>query len=134
MSEPSATVSAKPEAAQPSRPLWVEFLIFFALGFGVMFLYWLMQSKPKETPQANAPAVVHGQPLINIGAKSPDATDPSKTDASSQKTVLPEAPAKTETPKNSAGLVPTNTPDAAPMAPAGSFESRWSQITNRGRF
>lgn len=96
MSEPSATVPAKPESTPSARPLWVEFLIFFALGFGVMFLYWLMQAKTKETAQASAPAVIHGQPLINIGAKSPDASDPLKTDASAQKTVLPEAPAKTE--------------------------------------
>lgn len=95
MSEP--TVAAKPEATQPSRPLWVEFLIFFALGFGVMFLYWLMQSRPKETPQAAAPAVVHGQPLIGIGAKSPDAaTDANKTDTSAQKSAAAEAPVKTD--------------------------------------
>jgi murein L,D-transpeptidase YafK len=46
----------------------------------------------------------------------------------------PTKPAEAERPANTASLAPSAAANNAPMAPAGSFESRWQAITSRGRF
>ena len=54
--------------------------------------------------------------------------------AQSQPAAQQNKPAESERASNAAGLVANTAPSTAPMAPAGNFESRWSSITNRGRF
>ena len=61
---------------------------------------------------------------------SPGAIRPKQTETAEQ----PSKPAEGERTSNTASLVTNATPSAAPMAPAGNFESRWSSITTRGRY
>lgn len=102
MSDVSAPSPAAVPQAQPQpRPLWVEFLIFFFLGFGVMFLYWLLQPQAKPAVAA-APLAAQGQPLINLGAKPASVTE---------KTTAPDV---SQTPGQKTQI----TPEAKTLAPA----------------
>jgi len=102
MSEPSvATALPETQAEKPPRALWVEFIIFFAIGFGVMLLYWaIYPSKPPVVAQANPPE--RGQPLLNLGVKSEslDETGASKSikGATPEAHKTPAAPASTDEP------------------------------------
>lgn len=90
MSEPSAPTAstATPTADQPvppaPRPLWMEFLVFFAVGFGAMALYWMMQKPPGAQPLPTA-VVPKGKPLIELGAQPPKTANSSEPDATQQK-------------------------------------------------
>ncbi|MCW8129457.1 MAG: DUF3299 domain-containing protein [Planctomycetota bacterium] len=105
MSEPSVQPAAAPappakplEATPAPRPLWMEFLVFFAVGFGAMALYWMMQKPPGATPRAPTVAA-KGKPLIELGAKpgaQKTAPEPAAPDAAQEKSAALADSAKTE--------------------------------------
>jgi murein L,D-transpeptidase YafK len=61
---------------------------------------------------------------------TPGAIRPKQTETTEQQ----NKPAESERTSNTASLTTSASPNTAPMAPAGSFESRWSSITTRGRY
>jgi len=102
MSDPSSSVViSETQAAKPPRSRWSEFSIFFALGFGVLFLYGALNpSKPLELVQTTSHK--RGQPLLNLGVKSKGiaANEAAKSDVVATPVIekTPVTPAATDEP------------------------------------
>jgi hypothetical protein len=84
----------------------------------------------RAVPAAKPHIVSHPAHIVAPGAIRPKQAETKQPQTAAQQS----KPAIDERASNAASLVANTASSAAPMAPAGNFESRWSSITARGRF